>query len=345
MEQTKERITSICFAAGHSGGHIIPCLTLAERYKRAHPHTSVLFFSSSNTMDQTILRKSTLVNMQSILTISQQRSWYRLPLLGAQLLWAMVKAWYLLAQHKPSRIISTGGIIAVPVSLAGWLLRIPIDLYELNAIPGSATQVVAPVATTLYICFASTKKYFPKNNCLVTPYPIRFDIKDVVPGQLPSPFTPDRLTMFVQGGSQGSQGINRLIKQLIEGYPDLQKRIQLIHQTGPDSIDWHTFYKKHKIPARVFAYDHDMVGYYQQADLILCRAGAGALFESLFFRKPCITIPLETKRNTHQLDNAHAMIAEYPEFFTMIRQGEGAVDEIYKYICRVLMYPQKKEPI
>ena len=335
MEQIKKRITSICYAAGNSGGHIIPCLTLAARLKQEQPQISVIFFSSNSSIDQTILKGNFLVDQHVPLALSHKRSLLRLPLICMHLLWATLKSFYLLRRYKPSRIISTGGIVAAPVSIAGFLLRIPIDLYELNAVPGKAIRALAPLASRIYVCFSSTKKYFPKKECAVTQYPVRFDQK-IIPSALPDQFSPDRLTIFVQGGSQGSQIINRHIKKLIETYPKIRTTIQLIHQTGSDtSVDWNTFYEERKIPAHVFSYDHEMAPYYQHADLIICRSGAGALFEALFFQAPCITIPLETKHNTHQLDNAQAMVAEHPKLFTMIRQDENVVDKLYQTIKKV----------
>ncbi len=333
MEQAKKRIITVCYAAGQSGGHIIPCLTLAARVKQEQPQTSVIFFSSTSDVDQTILAEnSALIDQHVPLSLSQKRTWLHLPLFCMHLLWATAKSFYLLLRYKPSRIISTGGIVAAPVSIAGFLLRIPIDLYELNAIPGKAIKALAPLATTIYVCFASTKKYFAKKECIITQYPIRFNKQKSKP---PPQFSPDRLTIFIQGGSQGSQYINSKIKELIETCPEIRTTLQLIHQTGSDtSVDWQAFYKKYEIPSHVFSYDHDMAPYYQQADLIICRSGAGALFEALFFQTPCITIPLETKHNAHQLDNAEAMVAEHPKLFTIIRQDEDMVEKLYQVIKR-----------
>ncbi len=329
MEQAN-RVITVCYAAGQSGGHIIPCLTLAARHKQEKPHSYVLFVSSNSAVDQTILEKNDVVDQHVPLFLSHKRSWYRMPLLCMHLVWATLKSFYLLRRRKPSRIISTGGIVAVPVLIAGWLLRIPIDLYELNAVPGKATKAIAPLASRIYVCFAHAKQYFPKQRCVLTQYPIRFNNETSTPF---SQFSNDRLTIFVQGGSQGSQLINRLIKKLIESHPELSTTIQLIHQTGSDrKTDWVKFYRQYEIPAHVFPYNHDMAPYYQQADLIICRSGAGALFESLHFQTSCITIPLETKRNTHQLDNAQAMISEHPELFTMIRQDEEVVGKLYQAI-------------
>jgi len=338
MEQTK-RITPVCYVAGQSGGHIIPCLTLAARVKEEQPQTSIIFFSSNGNMDQTILQGNNIVDHHIQLAFSQKRSLLSLPIVGLHLMWALLKSFYLLAYYRPSRIISTGGIVAVPVSIAGWLLRIPIDLYELNATPGKAMKVLAPFATTLYVCFAQAKRYFPQ--AVLTQYPIRFDTQT---SKLATKFSPDRLTIFIQGGSQGSRFLNHQIKMLIKTYVDSMPPLQLIHQTGSDrSVDWELLYKKYEIPAHVFSYDHDVASYYEQANLIICRSGAGALFESLYFQTPCITIPLETKKNTHQLDNAQAIATEYPELFTMIRQDENVVEKLYAKLMEQLRYKKQNK--
>lgn len=330
MAQDKP-ITSICYVAGHSGGHIIPCLTLAKQIKQAQPHTSILFFSSDGNVDTTILAGNDIIDHHIPLSLSHKRSFINVPFIAVHLAFATLKSFYILLRHKPSRIASTGGIIAIPVCLAAWLLRIPIDLYELNAVPGKAIKLIAPISTTLYVCFSSTQRYFPRIKSILTEYPIRFANKDS--NNPIASFSPQRITLFVQGGSQGSHYINQQIKQLIASYPVLQNSIQIIHQTGADtSIDWHTFYQQYGIPAVTFAYEHEVAPYYHHADLIISRAGAGALFETAHFKKQCLMIPLETRHNTHQLDNARAMAAEHPELFTLIRQQDDVVKKLYEVI-------------
>ena len=88
------------------------------------------------------------------------------------------------------------------------------------------------------------------------------------------------------------------------------------------------FYKTIGINGTVFAYEQNLAPYYQIADLIICRSGAGTLFETLFFKKTCITIPLETTTTDHQLDNAYALQEEYPHLFYVLRQKDLQQDSI-----------------
>ena len=101
------------------------------------------------------------------------------------------------------------------------------------------------------------------------------------------------------------------------------KKCKIIHQTGDiDPTDWQTFYKKLHIPAKTFDFNNNIAPLYQTTDIIICRSGAGTLFETLFFQTPCITIPLETKSTDHQLDNAKEMAEKHPNIFHLIRQHE-----------------------
>jgi UDP-N-acetylglucosamine--N-acetylmuramyl-(pentapeptide) pyrophosphoryl-undecaprenol N-acetylglucosamine transferase len=136
---------------------------------------------------------------------------------------------------------------------------------------------------------------------------------------MPQHFSPERKTIFVLGGSQGSLLLNETIKKFVEHEP--HGNYQIIHQTGAfQENSWRQFYMSHTIPAFTFGYDEHVHEYYAFADVILCRAGAGTLFEIAFFKKPCIVIPLVASTTDHQIYNARAMVEQYPELFTVVEQ-------------------------
>jgi UDP-N-acetylglucosamine--N-acetylmuramyl-(pentapeptide) pyrophosphoryl-undecaprenol N-acetylglucosamine transferase len=88
-----------------------------------------------------------------------------------------------------------------------------------------------------------------------------------------------------------------------------------------DNFDWTTFYQELDVPALTFFYNEHVKDFYNLADLIICRAGAGTIFEVAFFEKPCIVIPLVAHSTSHQVDNAHEIAKQYPHLFTMIEQS------------------------
>jgi UDP-N-acetylglucosamine--N-acetylmuramyl-(pentapeptide) pyrophosphoryl-undecaprenol N-acetylglucosamine transferase len=232
-----------------------------------------------------------------------------------------------LRRHKPQKIISTGGYIALPVCLTATLLRIPIELYELNALPGMATRALAPLATTISCCFKEAFPFFAKKKVRYAPYPIRFTPSIHQP-TLPAHFSVDRKTILVIGGSQGSHFINTAITTWLAQTTCIAT-VQIIHQTGIAHLQTcRDFYALHNIPALVFDYDDRIEQYYRCADLVICRSGAGSLFETLFFNKPCITIPLETKSTDHHIYNARACVRTHPNLFNIIEQKKLAEEPL-----------------
>lgn len=237
----------------------------------------------------------------------------------------IINCYTILKKERVDRVITTGGFIAIPVSIAAFFARVPIDLYELNAIPGTAASYVAYVATHIYVCFAKALSYFPAKKSQLRPYPIQFNKNHAVSKEAcykKLGFNPCKKTILILGGSQGSLFINKIIKSLIATHAIPASTIQLIHQTGHlENDDLTTFYNEHNIPALVFAYNHNLQELYSVADVVLCRAGAGTLFESIFFDIPIITIPLETATTHHQLDNAYDFAQQHPQRVTVIRQS------------------------
>ena len=316
---------TICYVAGKSGGHIIPCITLAQEYKQKHPAASVLFFSSPRQLDRHILSTAPVDRQVQLPFDALPSKWYHLPIFVLNLIITLTKTFFHLVARRPKKVISTGGYISIPVLLCARLLAIPIELYELNVEPGKAVSWLASSATELHTCFAQTQLYFPKKKCIKTAYPIRFfdttkqfsqKEADALLG-----FDQQKTTFFIIGGSQGSAYVNRAIRHWVESNQHMHEHIQIIHQTGQREYKkMQAWYDQLNIPAVVFDFDQDIAAFYAAADVIVCRSGAGTLFEVLFFNKQCITIPLETEQNNHQLANAQAMQAEHDELFTMIKQ-------------------------
>jgi len=320
----------ICFVAGRSGGHIIPALTVAHQYKKTDPQTNIIFFSTSSDVDKSLLQSHLIVDTWIPLKLGNfpRAKLHRYPRFLWQLNIAFFKSLFYLIRKRPQKLIAMGGYISIPVCIAAWILRIPQELFELNVIPGKATTFLKPFIPKIAICFKEAITYLPSKKCVITDYPVRYPTST---REIPRKealacmtFLTARLTIMILGGSQGSSFINKIIKQWVEQYPEYHARIQIIHQTGllHDKYDLEDFYLKHEIPAFVFDYCDELENCYQAADLIICRSGAGTLFEVKFFNKRCITIPLQASTTEHQYHNAQAMKESCPSLFNVLQQHE-----------------------
>jgi len=315
----------ICYVAGHSGGHIIPCITQIQNVLRDNPDVKILFFSTNADLDKKILSFS-ISNFSKNLPITNlPKSKLLIPQFVLKLIMASIKTAFYLIKNRPRKIISMGGLVSIPVCIIAKLFFIPIEIYELNVEPGKTIKLLSKLTNNINICFEATQKYFPKKNCNLIKYPIRFneDIKKMTQQEALEKIKlrNDLKTILVLGGSQGSLFLNDLIKNFVVQNQNLS--IQVIHQTGKnEKFDWQKFYCQHSIPAITFDYYHEMELYYLACDLVICRSGAGTLAEVIFFEKKCITIPLETEYTKHQSLNALELEKLYSEKIKVIMQNK-----------------------
>ena len=334
---------TICFVAGKSGGHLLPCITQARTIHQQNPQAQLYVFTSGSQLDATIISKHPYVQQYVPTTLDNPpygQPWL-LPWFGIKTVWYFCKSLYKLRQLRPEKVVSFGGFIAIPTCLAAKLLGIPFELYELNVEPGKATKFLSKFTDRVYTCFDSTKQYFPNKTCIHFDYPIRFSPQDLIFDKQAIlqryNFCPDRMTLLILGGSQGSILLNEVVKEMVQNHPELSSKIQIIHQTGAsDPFDYQAWYQAQGVPAHVFAFHDKLQDFYNISDLIVSRAGAGSLFEIKFFGKRCITIPHETANTNHQIKNVLELQAQYPDQFSIIKQSDFNQNLLFESLKKTL---------
>ncbi len=312
--QTKPDIIVI---ASESGGHILPALTLAQQEQAKG--NSVTFISGSHRLDHQLVTAQPYLNAIIRLKLAKRTSKLMLPLIFCQLIFSFFKSLRLLIRHRPKKVISTGGLIALPVCFAAALLRIPRDVHELNAVPGMAVNALLPTLNYFYSPFVHHHPKWRQSE-----YPLRKEILT----QPKKPLTHNKqLCLFVQGGSQGSVSLNNLVLRSLEHYED-KDALFIAHQTGAHDVKRiMSWYEQHNIAAHVFTFEQNLACYYATANLIISRAGAGSLFEIIAWKKQAIIIPLVAGTTSHQVDNARAMAQIYPTLIT-VHHGEEKINII-----------------
>jgi len=327
---------TLCIVAGKSGGHIIPCLTLAKAWKEKNPLGIVISISTNTTLDRTLTTTATINHRYYLSLDNVPRHVLKMPIFGLQLLCCFWTNYRILRKQRPIKVISTGGYIAIPTVLAAYVLRIPVELWELNATPGRALRFLSPYATRIYTCFIEAQKYLPQKKCAVAAYPIRYRQEEKITPERARNilgFDQQRVTLFILGGSQGSTSLSALMSALINQFPELAHKIQCIHQTGAsDNTFWKTLYGQHNIPAYVFGYCHDLAPLLCAADIVISRAGAGAIFEIDFFEKTCVLVPLQTDLTSHQQDNALAYAHRQPDRAYCCMTEQEALKKIHELV-------------
>jgi len=204
-------------------------------------------------------------------------------------------------------VFTTGGYIAAPAILAARLLGIPVILHESNALPGKVTRWLSPWCTWVALGFQSAVHYLPRSRNIVVGTPTRSKFHDKSNDIAPSTHLvindnsiPRNVPLIVVvGGSQGALAINQLVRECAPQW--LELGVWIIHLTGEKDPDVSNLHHPHYISQPFF---EDMAALFQQATLVISRAGAGSLTELAIMGTPAILIPYPFAADDHQTKNA-----------------------------------------
>jgi len=286
-------------AGGGTGGHVIPGLAVA-RELRARGH-QVCFVGTEHGMEgklvpaagfdlQTIqigglngvgLRRtiSTLGRLP-IATVSSNR-----------------------CVRTADAVFSMGGYVAGPPVIAAILNRVPVVVMEPNAVPGFTNRSISRLVARALVAFPETADFFPRGRTEVIGLPVReefFQIQPKAPG--------DVLHLLITGGSQGARTLNHAAMQSWPFFREAGFPIRITHQTGTAGFDEiHDAFAKSGIEGEVVRFISDMPAAFADADLVICRSGAGAVSELAASGKPSILVPFPYASDNHQTRNAQAM--------------------------------------
>ena len=289
-------MSAFVMAGGGTGGHVIPALAVA-RELRARGHT-VRFIGTERGIEARLVPAEKFpIDWIEIGGLNRVGFRKRLSSLG-ELPFSVWQSARLLDAAKPAAVFSMGGYVAGPVLLAALWRRIPIVAMEPNAIPGFTHRRLARFISRALVSFEETMRWFPRAE--VTGLPIRDEFFAITPKPRGS-----KLTLLITGGSQGSRTLNRAAEQ---SWP-LWGSVRLVHQTGPNAFEeLAPKFRASGIDGEIAPFFTDMPRAFAEADLIVSRAGMGAVSELAAAGKPSILVPLPTAADQHQLRNAEAFV-------------------------------------
>lgn len=309
-----------------SGGHLTPALALIDRLKQTHPEVTVVFAGRSQTQKSTgqPAHEYRLVTERTNTVFEHFDSgkwgvgnvFYKIKQIGLLGI-SLPKAIGIVYKYKPKVFVSFGGYLAVPLAFAAKLLGVPVITHEQTRTAGLSNQVIAKIADQVAVSYKESLDLFPKNKTVLTGNLIRSTIKKATK-------TPDwfrlknpKPILYITGGSQGSEVINNTVAQVL---PQLLKEFVVIHQCGPKSRSRNYLKEleltKQKLPLKLRSHyfvkewieEADLAWIYNQAILVIGRAGANTVSELKLNALPAILIPLAIAHNDEQRKNALSLV-------------------------------------
>jgi UDP-N-acetylglucosamine--N-acetylmuramyl-(pentapeptide) pyrophosphoryl-undecaprenol N-acetylglucosamine transferase len=296
--------TTVFLAGGGTGGHVFPLLAVAQQLTQLHPGLEPIFIGTDRGLETRLvpaagyrLELMSALPFRGVGLAGASRS-----LLSVAK--SLPRSRELLKRFAPRAVLSVGGYAAVPIAVGARLGGIPLALMEPNATPGLAQRLAGPSARRVYTAFAETKKYFAASRVLETGVALRS-------GFTPRPYTwggkGSVLRILVLGGSQGARSLNDLVAPALS---KVKVPLAITHQVGRGNlIALRQRYAELKRPgASVIEFIDDMASAIANADLVISRAGAGAVAELCAVGRPSILVPLPISGD-HQLHNAQGLAA------------------------------------
>ena len=308
----------LLIAGGGTGGHIYPALAVARslRERPDRPNApEIVWLGGHRGLEADLVRDAGIrvrrLALRSLRTVDRSVHTVLDPVrLGL----SVPQAAAILMTERPAAIFTTGGYVSVPVVLAAAPLRIPVVLWEGNAIPGRSVRAIARLADAIAVSYeaAGVALAGAGRPTFVTGTPIR-DVdaitRDAARAKLDLP--PDAPTILIFGGSQAVRRFNAAVAAAL---PRLVERVHVLHVSGESGYAA-ALATREQLPAGLrdryrpypFLRD-DMLAALVATDLVVGRAGSSTVAEVTALGIPSVIVPYPHAAG-HQGANAEILAA------------------------------------
>jgi UDP-N-acetylglucosamine--N-acetylmuramyl-(pentapeptide) pyrophosphoryl-undecaprenol N-acetylglucosamine transferase len=279
--------TKVIITAGGTGGHVIPAVVTANALKQKGAH--VFFLTDQR-------GKSYLQNLHqdipvNILPMGRRRI---LPLFLWDLLVCFLYSAIYVIRVWPKSVIGFGGFSSFPGLLAAMILARTLIIHEQNTVLGRTNRFFSPMLKKLFSAFPLQNQQ--------SQYQIIGMPQDIVPTKA----TNDRFQLLILGGSQGAHIFTKIMPDVIKGLE--LKNLHVVHQAPQADVAFlKDRYTQLGVSHRVASFFTEMSEIYGGTSLMIARAGAATVSESITMAVPTIFVPLPSAQDNHQYYNAKTL--------------------------------------
>ncbi|MDC0093181.1 UDP-N-acetylglucosamine--N-acetylmuramyl-(pentapeptide) pyrophosphoryl-undecaprenol N-acetylglucosamine transferase [Alphaproteobacteria bacterium] len=300
----------ILIAAGGTGGHIFPALSIINQIKvndyiiitdKRGENYFNNFFSKKKINYKIFVHKVSSPSSK-ILTI-RLKSLY-------QLLISLLKTFFLILSNKPDIIVGFGGYPSVAPIIAAKIFKIPSIIHEQNAIIGRANKLLSKISNLLALSFLETKYIEGNQNLIFTGNPTRKEFNNLRKSIYSVPIGIQKFKILIVGGSLGANFFSEEVTSIICSLPkELRTKIHIIQQVNKeDKGRIKDLYHNHLIDCEIESFFDNIFLKFKKAHLVITRSGGSSVAEILISGRPVIFIPLPTSLDDHQSENTKLII-------------------------------------
>ena len=298
----------LCIAGGGTGGHVMPALALADAARARWPQLQVSFIGAERGLEASLLpARGEQVQLLAMHGVNGAGLLQRLRVLLWELPQAVMSIRRSWKQQRPDLLVGVGGYASISGVAAALLSRVPVVLYEQNAMPGMVNRMLARFTRCIMLGFAAASEHLHAGvRRVVTGNVVRASIMATrwQPHSVPR--------LLVLGGSQGARILNQTVPQACALLHREGRAFSVTHIVGRDEVVQQQVsaqYREAGIAAEVLPFCEDMASFYGSGDLLVARAGAMTVSEAACCALPSLFVPLPHAADDHQRHNAESLAA------------------------------------
>lgn len=332
---------TILIAAGGTGGHIFPSLSIINEIKGGN--FIVITDQRGETYFNRFLNKKVINFKIFIHNVSSPSNKAMLNKIKSlyQFFISILKSIILITKNKPQIVVGFGGYPSVAPVLAAKMLKIPSIIHEQNAILGRANKFLGNVANFVALSFIETKNIYKVKKSIFTGNPVRQEFNNIGKLKYPSPTKEHKINILIVGGSLGASFFSKHLTPIICSLPiELRKNLRIVQQVKKEEIKGvENNYKTYEIDCEIKSFYKDIYHKFKSAHLVITRSGGSSVAEILASNRPVIFVPFPEALDDHQLKNAKFI--QQNKGGWIINQKENIDDDFKNLIVRLLSNPKK----
>ena len=300
----------VMIMAGGTGGHIFPGLAVAKELSKRG--WEVCWLGTKDRMEARIVPQNGIhIRFIEVAGI-RGNGFLRYLKAPFMVLKSVMQALSVIKEEKPHVVLGLGGYASGPGGIAARLSGLPLMLHEQNAVPGMTNRILSKIAQRVLVAFPETD--LAKRKEIVVGNPLRHELLDVLDkvqqkaGNTESGMVSeqDKINVLVVGGSLGARVFNEELPKVFANV-EQATHCRVVHQTGRGNHDAVVATYQRVMPnfdVEVTEFIDDIAEAYQNADLIICRAGALTVSEVAAVGRAAIFVPFPAAVDDHQTKNA-----------------------------------------
>ncbi|MGH9303035.1 MAG: UDP-N-acetylglucosamine--N-acetylmuramyl-(pentapeptide) pyrophosphoryl-undecaprenol N-acetylglucosamine transferase [Acidimicrobiales bacterium] len=339
---------------GGTAGHVQPALAIAEALVAGgHDKASVHFVGSKRGMEGFLVPEAGFsLDRLPGRGIERRLVLSNLGALGGLAL-ASLRAWAVLRRARPEVVISLGGYAGLPASLAALLLRIPLVVVTIDAVPGAANRLVGTFAAVNATAFeGSGLRRAEVTGCPLRAGALAADRSDTgrASARRLVGLEDGRRVVLVTGGSLGARRLNTATIELARLWRE-RSDVTIYHVAGErDLAEVAEAARTAGLgpSAGRAVLDYRLVGFERRlflalstCDLTVARAGASTVAELSVMGVPSVLVPLPGAPRDHQARNAAVLSSKGAALTLLDAECDGP--RLAELIDGLLASPQRLE--